>query len=146
MICDKDCLHCKYPDCINDELDLADYQELDWLEKEIILPKTEAQRQKVARKKAYYEANREKVAAYMKAYREENRDKIAAYMKAYREENRDKIAARKKAYQEANRDKIAAQQKAYREANRDKINQRKRERYQQKKAAPGGATPESGKA
>ena len=131
MICDKDCLHCKYPDCINDTLDYADYQALDRLEKEIIRPKTEAQRQKAARNKAYREANR---------------DKIAAQQKAYREENRDKIAARKKAYREENREKVAARQKAYREANRDKINQRQRERYRQKKAAPGGTTPEGGKA
>ena len=116
MICDKDCLHCKYPDCINDALDYADYQSLDRLEKEVILPKTEAQRKVAAQKKAYYEANREKVAAQQKAYREANREKVAAYKKAYRE------------------------------ANREKINRRRRERYQQKKAAPGGATPESGKA
>jgi len=116
MICDKDCLHCKYPDCINDTLDCADYQELDWLEKEIILPKTEAQRQKAAQNKAYRDANREKIAARQKAYREANREKVAAYKKAYRE------------------------------ANRDKINQRQRERYRQKKAAPGGTTPEGGKA
>ena len=131
MICDKDCLHCKYPDCINDALDCADYQELDWLEKEVILPKTEAQRKVAAQKKAYYEANREKVAAQQKAYREANREKVAA---------------QKKAYYEANREKVAARNKAYREENRDKINQRQRERYRQKKAAPGGTTPEGGKA
>ena len=146
MICDKDCLHCKYPDCINDTLDYADYQALDRLEKEIIRPKTAAQRKVAAQQKAYYEANREKVAARKKAYYEANREKVAAQQKAYYEANREKVAAQQKAYREANREKVAAYKKAYREANRDKINQRQRERYRQKKAAPGGTTPEGGKA
>ena len=50
-------------------------------------------------------------AAYRKAYYEANRDKIAAAQKAYREANRDKVAAAKKAYREANRDKLAAAQR-----------------------------------
>ena len=41
--------------------------------------------------------------------------------RAYYEANRDKIAEAKRAYYEANRDKIAEAQRAYREANRDKI-------------------------
>ena len=39
--------------------------------------------------------------------------------KAYYEANKDKIAKQKKAYYEANKDKIAKQKKAYREANKD---------------------------
>ena len=64
-----------------------------------------------AYRKAYYEANRDKIAAAQKAYREANRDKIAAAQKAYYEANRDKVAAAKKAYREANRDKLAAAQR-----------------------------------
>lgn len=40
--------------------------------------------QKAAQKKAYYEANREKVAAQQKAYREANREKYNAYQRNYR--------------------------------------------------------------
>lgn len=40
---------------------------------------------KAARKRAWYETNREKVAAQQKAYREANREKVAARQKAYRE-------------------------------------------------------------
>ena len=50
-------------------------------------------------------------AAYRKAYYEANRDKIAAAQKAYYEANRDKVAAAQKAYYEANRDKLAAAQR-----------------------------------
>ena len=85
-----------------------------------------------AERKAYREANREKVSAGKKAYREDNREKVAAYQKAHYEANREKIKAakkayyeanreKKKAYYEANREKVAAYQKAHYEANRDEI-------------------------
>ena len=44
---------------------------------------------------------------YFKAYYEANKDKIAEKGKAYREANKDKIAEKGKAYYEANKDKIA---------------------------------------
>ena len=53
-------------------------------------------------------------ASYRKAYREANKEKIKAYRKAYYEANKEK----KKAYREANKEK----KKAYREANKEKIN------------------------
>ncbi len=80
-ICNKDCLHCPYPDCINDDLDYEDYKAAAQIEREIILPRTAKQRKVAAQKKAYYEANREKVAAQHKAYREANREKVAAQKK-----------------------------------------------------------------
>ncbi len=83
-------------------------------------------------KKAWYEANKDEIAARGKAYREANKDKIAARAKAWYEANKDEIAARRKAnpdkmvayykaYKESNKDKIAAQNKAYRAENKDKI-------------------------
>ena len=45
----------------------------------------------------------------MKAYREANKEEA----KAYYEANKDKIAKQKKAYREANKDKIAVRNKAY---------------------------------
>ena len=70
-------------------------------------------RKQAAQKKAWYEANRDKVAAQKKAYREANRDKVAAQKKAHREANRDKVAAQKKAWYEANRDKYNAYMRDY---------------------------------
>ncbi len=76
--------------------------------------------------KAYYEANKEKIAAKKKVYREANKEKIAAKSKAYREANKEKIAAKNKvwyeankAYYEVNKEKIAARGKVYREANKE---------------------------
>ena len=100
-VCDKDCEHCKYPDCINDTMDHEDYVEAAKRDKALLA--TQKSRKAAAYKKAYYEANREKLAAQQKAYYEANREKVAAQQKAYREANREKVAARKKAYYEANR-------------------------------------------
>ena len=47
--------------------------------------KDAAAQREVARRKAYYEAHREKIAAQQKAYRAAHREKIAAQQKAYRE-------------------------------------------------------------
>ena len=61
--------------------------------------------------RAYYEANREKIAEAKRAYREANREKIAEAKRAYREANREKIAEAQRAYYEANREKIAEAQR-----------------------------------
>ena len=69
--CNHDCLNCPYPDapeeCLEGPLSLDDYRELDWLDREIIRPKTERQKKASAKQKAYYEANREEIAAKQKA-------------------------------------------------------------------------------
>ena len=84
--CNHDCLNCPYPDtpeeCLEAPLSLDDYRELDWLDREIIRPKTERQKKASAKQKAYREANREEIAAKRRAYREANREEIAAKQKA----------------------------------------------------------------
>ena len=84
--CNRDCLNCPYPDapeeCLEAPLSLDDYRELDWLDREIIRPKTERQKKASAKRRAYYEANREEIAAKRRAYREANREEIAAKQKA----------------------------------------------------------------
>jgi len=84
------------------------------------------------KKAAYYEANKENLAAYNKAYyeankekkaayREANKENLAAYGKAYRVANKEKRVAQKKVYYQANKEKLAAYDKAYRETNKEKI-------------------------
>ena len=69
--CNRDCLNCPYPDvpeeCLEGQLSLDDYRELDWLDREIIRPKTERQKKASAKRRAYREANREEIAAKQKA-------------------------------------------------------------------------------
>ena len=62
----------------------------------------------VARKKAYKEANPEKVAAIKKAWQEANPEKAKASTKAWNEANKQKVAAYNKAWNEANPEKVAA--------------------------------------
>ena len=89
-ICNRDCFHCPYEDCINDELLPEDYQ----VEKEIDLLSgaREYKTPKAIRasNKKYREENKEKVAARNKKYREENKEKVAAAQKKYYEENKEK--------------------------------------------------------
>ena len=75
--------------------------------------------------KAYYKANKERVAERIKAYRVANKEKVAEYRKAYRVANKEKVAgynkAYNKAYYKANKEKEAERSKAYYEANKEKI-------------------------
>ena len=82
----------------------------------------EANKEKIAAtSKARYQAKREVLLAYKKAYVEANKEKVAATQKAYVEANKEKVAAYKKAYVKANKEKVAATQKAYVEANREAV-------------------------
>jgi len=50
-----------------------------------------------AQNKAYYEANKERIAARYKAHYQANKEKIKAYNKAHYEANKEKVAAYNKA-------------------------------------------------
>jgi Recombination endonuclease VII len=103
---------------------------------------------KRAEKRAWYEANKEHVAAYNKAWQEANGDRKAAQQKARREANLDEVrvaemarekakpgdaAARQKAYRERHPEKVKAAREAYRKANPDKIRLKKKRAYQRNK-------------
>ena len=64
----------------------------------------------------------------------------AAQKKAWYEANREKVSAQKKAWYEANREKVSAQQKAYREANRADYNAYMREYMKKRRLAKAAAT------
>lgn len=59
------------------------------------------------------------LAHYKKAYREANKDKIAAAKKLYYVANKERLAAEHKLYYETNKVSIAAAAKVYRKANRE---------------------------
>jgi len=81
------------------------------------------------KRKAYYEANKEKVKASNKAYREANKEKAIAYAKAYYEANKEKVTVSNKAYREANKEKSIAYAKAYRKANKEKLSSNNKKYY-----------------
>ena len=104
-VCDYDCFHCPYEDCINDEMRHEDYQEGKKLELISGAKEYNTSESHRAANKKYYEENKEKAAARNKKYREENKEKVAAYSKKYREENKEKAAAYRKKYYEENKEK-----------------------------------------
>lgn len=73
-VCDRDCLHCPYPDCVCDEMDYADYQAADRIDREIIHPRTARQERIAAQQRAYREANRERYNAYQRKYYHRKRE------------------------------------------------------------------------
>ena len=83
-----------------------------------------------ARRRAWRERNRERVAATDKAYRERNRERIAATKKIYNQLNREREAARKKSWRERNCEQKAEYDKAYRERNREREAARKKAWYE----------------
>lgn len=63
--CNRDCFNCPYEDCILEESDitLAERVALQEMERDFVLPKSRKEKEIAAYQKAYYEANREKIAA-----------------------------------------------------------------------------------
>lgn len=93
-VCDYDCFHCPYEDCINDEMRLEDYQEGKELELISGAKKYKTPKAIRASNKKYYEENKEKVAAYSKKYYEENKEKWKEYNQKSRQKKSPLALAR----------------------------------------------------
>ena len=93
-VCDYDCFHCPYEDCINDEMRLEDYQEGKKLE--LISGAKEYKTSKAKRdaNKKYYKENKERLAAYQKKYREKNKEKWKEYNQKSRQKKSSLALAR----------------------------------------------------
>jgi len=72
--------------------------------------------------RAYYLANKARMAERVRAYYLANKDKIVEYQRAYGQANRDRLAERGREWRELNKDKKALLDSAYGKANRDKGN------------------------
>ena len=88
-------------------------------------------------RKAYYEANKEKIKKVRALYLERNKEHIASVQKKWQENNKERakllrdkyykehkseIAKKKKIYRQKNKDKIRKQSKIYNKLNRETIN------------------------
>jgi hypothetical protein len=78
-------------------------------------------------RKAYREANLEKLKAQEKAWRDRNKEKLAARDKAYREKNKEKLKAIRQAYEKKNRDMLTEKHRLYYQANKERMDARTRE-------------------
>ena len=125
--------------CVTTTTTKNDLTQKDW--KDI----TNLKERRKAYKKAYHQANKDKIKAYKEAnkdrikeknkiYRESNKvkmrkkewyeahkDKLRIKYKNYYKDNKEKIIVKSKAYAKANKDKIFSYKKAYREVNKDKL-------------------------
>ena len=102
-------------------------------EQVLLLKSTELKKQKNEQKKAYREANKEKISAQQKVYRENHKETIRDQKKANYEANKEKIRKKQKANYEANKEKIGEQQKADYEANKEKKRKQRRDYYKDNK-------------
>ena len=93
-VCDYECFHCPYEDCINDEMRHEDYQEGKELELISGAKEYKTSESHRAAQKKYYEENKEKVAAYRKKYYEENKEKWKEYNQKSRQKKSSLALAR----------------------------------------------------
>ena len=107
-ICNEDCFHCPYSDCIRDGTGTRGKK----------ISSDERKKKRAEYHRERYRANREKALARTHAYYKANRGKILAHQHEYYKENRERILARQNAYYRANREEILARKKK-RRAQRD---------------------------
>lgn len=88
------------------------------------LPSADEQRE---RRRAWREANRERLARQAREYRERNSDALAASAKAYRERNKEEIRDKAKIYRERDKEKRREYVRAYNDTHRDRKNEVARE-------------------
>ena len=112
-ICDKDCLNCRFDDCINDEMDAQDYQESDRRDK---LCQSEAKRKMRAKNKAAYEKRRADKLAYARDYYQKHKEEAMEYQRRYRadEANRKRANAVRRKWERRNRGLYGQKQKILR--------------------------------
>lgn len=96
-MCDRDCLNCKYDDCICDVVTEDDLKSLDEIEKIVglIKPKKKSGYTK-ERKRAYYHENKEKFKEYKHRYYQENKERLKAYQREYTAKHRQEINEKRK--------------------------------------------------
>lgn len=137
-VCDRDCGHCAFPDCIAPEEDISP-EERAWSEQLDRETAADAAH-KAARDEA---ARKERARAYRQAYYAANRARIQEYSKRYWAAHKAEIAAKRAARYQKNKAARDAYSKAYQAAHRDEINARQRAKLREKreKAAAAAAQP-----
>lgn len=85
-ICNEDCFHCPYSDCIRDRAGAQGKK----------LSSDERKKKRVEYHRERYRANRERILAQIHAYYRTHREKITAHQREYYRVHREEILARKK--------------------------------------------------
>lgn len=111
MICNKDCEHCRFDDCINDEMDAQDYEQAERRD-ELCMSKTKKLQREQNRQK--YHRHKERYKAYSREYYLKHKEESKTYHLKYNAVHRLKIAAQKKEYAKRNRGLYGQKQRALR--------------------------------
>lgn len=119
-VCNKDCFNCPYEDCILDDLDLEDYEELDKIDQNIMT--SDVNDDWIAKKREY-----------QKNYYQNNKARMLEKSKAWHEAHKAEMKAYKQAYYQAHKEEIKLKQRKYYEENRLQESQRKRKQYVERK-------------
>ena len=112
-ICNEDCLHCPYEDCILEDLTVEAYKEQKAIQGEL-RPKTKLQQYD----RDYYERNRDQINERRR--NPPNPEEIKAKKKAWRKANPQKVKLQKKMYRLEHHDEILEKARADRAADPDR--------------------------
>lgn len=106
MICNYDCFHCQYPDCINERLEAADFMDDAEMDRTKKLTK--------ARNDRYRASHKKEVNARSRAWNEAHRERVKETTKKWQQENKQRVAARKRARWAENPEYYRQKQREYR--------------------------------
>lgn len=130
MICDMDCLHCKFNDCINDSSSVTDNERRLSRVIENSIKREREPHPDMTRyihnrvDKEDYERARNREYERKRKYSPKRKEQKR---KQYLRHKEEKLAYQK-SYYERNKEEILARQKAYYEANKEEINKKRKER------------------
>lgn len=154
--CNHDCFNCPFPDCIEDDISLEEWNEAterDWQakaeqaeleslrdgkkKKQCSLSEAAAERQRVMKWWRYHNdpEYRKAVQAQCKKYYEAHREEWLKWLHLYQQTHKDEIRARQKEYRECHKEEIKAKKRAYRQSHKEQIKASGRAYYQANKEA-----------
>jgi hypothetical protein len=86
-----------------------------------------------ARKKVYYENNKEWILKHNKEYRDKNEDKLKARNYKYYHANKEVLVDKSKEYAKRNVEKVRESRKKFREANKERLSATRKKYYEKNK-------------
>jgi hypothetical protein len=137
VICDMDCLHCKFSDCVNDSDFITDSERRILRVVENSIKRERQPHPDMTRyihnriDKEEYEKARNREYEQKRSYK--NSPKRRRQKKEQYHRHREEKLAYQKGYYERNREEVIARQKAYYEANKEEINRKRREKRKERK-------------
>ena len=100
-ICNEDCFHCPYPDCIRDGTGTRGKK----------ISSDERKKKRVEYHRERYRANRERILTQIHAYYRAHREKITAHQREYYKANRERILTHQREYYRVHREEILARKR-----------------------------------